>query len=373
MMVSQLANAFASKGYDVEILCTYNLGKPAFKINQGVHIRYLTSYVPNREAFYNACRSFHIPKIILEGLKGMRILYTKKKVLKDAFRGIKEGIIISTRNEDSVLLSRYGHKEVLKIAQIHHEVHEGDRVHRDLMSRYEEIDAIVLLTEEQKNEIQRAQEKKGLYIPSVEIGNFIIPSPHGIPISREKTILSVGRLHEEKGFLRLLEIFQKVQKDCPDWRLEIIGDGAQKPILMDMAKKLKIEQYVVFYGAVSNEEIRQRMAKASIYAMTSYHEGFGIVLLEAMDEGLPIISFDIRVGPRAIIEHGHQGYLIEDGDLESYQQTLVKLIRDAGLREALGRSGKVRAAEFYEMHIVEKWLSLFRGDLVPLKDGASTE
>lgn len=364
MMVTQMANALSAKGYEVEILCTYNLGKPAFKVDDAVRIRYLTNYTPNREAFYNAIKSFHISKAIQEGIKSLKILYAKRKVLINEFRKIKEGIIISTRNEDSVLLSRYGHKEVLKIAQIHHEVHRGDPVYKDLMSRYKNIDTIVLLTEEQKHEIQKDLEKRGIQVPCAAIGNFIVPRTSKATEHRENTILSVGRLHEEKGFLRLLEMFSQVHKVCPDWRLVIVGDGAQKEILMDTAKRLMIDEHVLFAGALSNEEIRLRMAKASIYAMTSHREGFGIVLLEAMDEGLPVISFDVRMGPRAIINHGVQGYLIEDGDLNLYQESLMKLIRDVNLRKTMGEAGSVKATEFYDKHIIEKWVSLFQGNLL---------
>ena len=140
MAVTALSNALVCRGYEVEILCTYNLGEPAYSLDNRVKVRYLTNVHPNREEFKQAIRTKNLPAIFREGVYAGRVLRLKKKVLMKQFRSIREGIIISTRNEDSVLLSRYGNPEVLKIAQLHHDHCFDKKLLRDFTHHYQNID-----------------------------------------------------------------------------------------------------------------------------------------------------------------------------------------------------------------------------------------
>lgn len=361
-IVTQSANAFVECGYDVTILCTYNLGKPAFDVDPRVTIEYLTEYVPNREAFKSALKSMKVHKIVSEGWTAARILRAKKKVLMDAFRSISEGIIISTRNEDSVLLAKYGHKDVLKIAQIHHDVLPGDKVSRVIRNRYEGIDVLAVLTDEVKKEMEESILKKDTTVQCVTMENFIVPLGMDGSSEREKTIISVGRLHKDKGYPRLLRIFKDVHKRFPDWKLQIVGDGLLREELESLVRSYGLDTHVEFTGFLDNREMRKRMLEASVFAMTSIHEGFGIVLVEAMDSGLPVISFDVRVGPRSIITHGVNGYLVKDEDYEAYADCLSKLMEEEALRNSFADEAKKRARDFYKSHIIEKWIRIFEED-----------
>ena len=126
MAVTLLANAFTEYGYDVEILCTYNLGQPVYKLDDRVKVTYLTDVRPNREEFRAAIKSKNPFKILKEGLYSVKVLRLKKSTLIKKFKEIQDGIIVSTRNEHSVLLSKYGNDGVKKIAQLHHD-HLFDR------------------------------------------------------------------------------------------------------------------------------------------------------------------------------------------------------------------------------------------------------
>lgn len=358
-IIAQSANAFIEHGYDVTILCTYNLGKPAFHIDDQVNIEYLTDFEPNREEFKAALKNHKLQKVIKEGIKSVKILRAKKKVLIRAFNRITEGIIISTRNEDSILLAKYGHKDVLKIAEIHHDVIPGDKVSKDIRKRYDGIDYLAVLTDEVKDEMEQSILTKDTKIKCITIENFIIPLDMKESMPRNKTIVSVGRLHRDKGYDRLLDIFKRINKHYPEWKLQIIGDGILRDELMMKARSNHIDQQVEFTGFLDNKEMRKKMHEASIYAMTSIHEGFGIVLIEAMDSGLPVISFNVRVGPRSIITHGVDGYLIEDNDYDSYVYHLSKLIENTELRCEIAANAKKRAEDFYKSNIINKWIQIF--------------
>lgn len=362
-IISQSANAFAELGYDVTILCTYKLGEPAFFISDKVKIDYLTFYKPNRDEFKSALKRFRLHKVLMEGVRAVRILRAKKKVLIDAFKSISEGIIISTRNEDTVLLAKYGHPAVLKIAQIHHDVVPGDKVSKDIRNRYNGIDYLAVLTDEVKRDMENLVLPEDSKIKCVTIENFIVPIDIEKPISRSKTIISVGRLHPDKGYHRLLRIFKEIHHRYPEWMLQIVGDGSLRESLEDMAEKLEISSHVDFIGFLNNSQMRRKMNEASIFAMTSIHEGFGIVLVEAMDSGLPVVSFDVRVGPRSIITHGLNGFLIKDDDYEQYIDHICNLIENTELREKLAENAEIRARDFYKSKIIEKWVSIFEANI----------
>lgn len=360
-VVCQLANYFVELGHPVTILCTYKLGEPVYDIDPRVTIKYLTKYAPNREAFKKALRSKSIPQILKEGMYAVKVLLMKKVVLIQEFKKIKSGIVISSRNEDTVLLSKYGQKDVLKIAHIHHDVLQRDMVGKSMIRNYKNIRAVVLLTEELKSEVERFLTKKYPHIKCVAIANAIEPLGFApFDQKREKTIITVGRLHPDKGYQRLLEIFQEVHAKHPEWRLQIIGDGVLKEQLMKQAELLGIMSSVDFLGYLDNEKSRSMMMKSSIYVMTSVREGFGIVLVEAMDAGLPAVAFDVRVGPRSIITDGKTGYLIEDGKNHEFAKKLISLMEDNSLREQLGLQAKDEAAKYYRDNVFSKWTTLFR-------------
>lgn len=359
MMVTQMANALVNKEYDVYILCTYNLGKPSYPIDEKVNISYLTSYRPNRNEFKDALSSFKLLRLFQEGYQSIKILRAKRKVLIKAFKNIDKGIIISTRNEDSVLLSKYGNSKVLKIAQIHHEIAMGDKFTRDIHGRYDNIDYLAVLTEEAKDMIEKNVFKKETKTKCVVLENFINPITFSKTIKREKVIVAVGRLHPDKGYSRLLEIFSEVHRIHPEWRLRIIGDGPIKDSLIRIAKEFNISSSVDFLGFMSNYETRMEMRKSSIYAMTSLREGFGIVIIEAMEAGLPVLSFDGSIGPRSIIQHGENGFIVKDDDISLYVKYLEKLIKDEGLRTQMSVAAIKRSQNYFMDRVIGKWINLF--------------
>lgn len=363
IMVTQMADAFVRMGYKVHILCTYNLGAPAYPLNDEVELIYLTDYRPNRDEFKAALKKMNPLRIIKEGIQSLKILRAKKKVLIHAFQRIEDGVIISTRNEDSVLLSRYGRKDVVKIAQIHHEISAGDKYTNDIAKRYVNIDYLAVLTEETKKLVEHLWKNKNQKTECIVMENFIKPFQTDETYIREKVILSVGRLHPDKGYDRLLRMFSSIHKKHPEWRLKIIGAGSLKEELIRQSQELGIRPHVEFTGFMDNHHARLEMRKASFYAMTSSKEGFGIVLVEAMEAGLPVISFDGSSGPRSIVTHGENGFLVEKDNESEYVSYIEKLIEDTNLREKISASARIRAEDFYVDRILSKWENIFSKEL----------
>lgn len=155
-------------------------------------------------------------------------------------------------------------------------------------------------------------------------------------IKRENIIISVGRLHLEKGFIRLMDIFSKL--NAPNWKLMIVGGGIHEAEIKQKAVDLGIESKVIFTG--SQAEIDKFLAKAKIYVMSSYKEGFPNALCEAMAAGLACLSFDIVAGPSDIINNGIDGILVPDDDLIEMQDKIQYLIDNPMEIERLGTAAK---------------------------------
>lgn len=359
MAISLMSNAFIKKGYSVTILSLYQLGEPAYPISPRVKIEYLTDVKPNKKEFKAAVKSKNPFRILKEGFYAVKVLRLKKTALVKRIKEISEGIIISTRNEHSVLLSKFGKDSVLKIAQLHHDHCFEKKLLADIQKRYKRIDTFTLLTDQLTAEVEKLLEGTGSRTRCVTMENFLEECEFPIDFEKkEKTVVAVGRLHPVKGFDRLLEIWKESVKDHPDWKLVIIGDGDEKQKLLDLADRLGIRDSVVFTGALNHDEVMERMQKSSVYAMTSHSEGFPFVLIEAMACGLPPVAFDVRVGPRAIIQDGLSGRLIEDGETASYVKALNEWMDRDDLRTELSKNAVLRAKDFSEETILQKWLAV---------------
>ena len=258
------------------------------------------------------------------------------------------------------MLSKYANKEVLKIAQLHHDHCFEEKLLDDIKNRYQNIDYFALLTDRLTAEVKDMLKGKNNHTQCLTIENFLEQTDNMADInSKEKTVVAVGRFHKVKGFDRLLEIWRNIVTQNPEWKLCLVGDGDEMQNLRDITQKLNIEDSVVFTGALSQPQVLETMKKASLFAMTSHSEGFPFVLIEAMSCALPVVAFDVRVGPGAIVENEINGLLIEDNDNTAFATAVCHLLTDDETRIKYSENALARAKCFSEEKIVEKWLTLF--------------
>jgi glycosyltransferase involved in cell wall biosynthesis len=359
MMVSALANALVRRDFPVEILCTYRLGEPAYSLEAAVKVTYLTQDQPNRAAFEEARQQKRWGAVLREGLRAIGILLRKRRTIKQALRAIASGIVISTRNEHSLLLSKYGQPDVIKIAQLHHDHGFDPHLFRDLERRYTHIDALALLTDQTTQEIESMLSARQVPLHCVTIPNFITPVPT-FSVAKRSQVLAAGRLHPDKDFASLLRIWAKVCPQFPQWHLKIVGDGPLRQELSDYIQTLGLESQTELSPAMPHEDLLKEMASSSIFALTSQSESFGLVLVEAMACGTPCVSFDIRVGPSAIFGNTKSGILIEQRDEIQFAEALAKLMASSQERERLGARARERAQHFTEDAVMTQWISLFQ-------------
>lgn len=357
--ICQMANLFAGR-YEVEILSVYDMpNAPAFPLDRRVKVRYLLKDTPNREAWRAALSGHDLSGLARESLRAVKILRGKKRAVIDAIRSADEGVIITTRPEDNVLLSKFGRPGVLKIAQLHQDHRFDPKLVRSFQKDYGGVDVFALLTPGLRDEVRDMLKGHNDRTEAVYIPNFLERFPENTDrYPREKTVLAVGRLNEVKRFELLIRLFASLHGQFPDWKLRIVGEGEERGRIEAAVKELHAEDYVNLTGRRDADGVEEEMLRASVYAMTSRSEGFPFVLLEAQSCGLPVVAFDVRVGPGFVVQNGVNGYLAADMVYEDFCEKIASLMKDEALRHEMAEAAKARASEFSREKVAEIWYSI---------------
>lgn len=173
---------------------------------------------------------------------------------------------------------------------------------------------------------------------------------------RYYTALSVGRLNHQKGFDKLLLIWSEFIKTNSNWILNIAGDGELCSELVTMTKELRIENNVKFLGRVKDLSLLYQ--ESDVFLMTSRYEGLPMVLLESKSWALPVIAFDCPTGPREIINHKEDGFLIENDNNESFLKHLNMISNSDELLFDMSKATINTFKEFDAEKIKREWCSL---------------
>ena len=226
-------------------------------------------------------------------------------------------------------------------------------------------DQIVVLTEKDKQDWQQAGCANVKCIPNPCAIKYRVVSSEYRVVSSEygvqsiKTLLGVGRLHEQKGFDMLLEAWNNVQRDnvqcTKDWTLRIVGEGPQRAALEQQIKDLQLSN-VVLAGRVEN--MVEEYAAASLFVLSSRYEGLPLALIEAMWCGLPCMSFDCPHGPAELLEDD-RGWLVPAMDVEKLTQQIIYAMTHMEEAKARAQRAQEYAYEKYsEANIMPQWIEL---------------
>jgi glycosyltransferase involved in cell wall biosynthesis len=206
----------------------------------------------------------------------------------------------------------------------------------------------------------------------IEVIPYTISLPEAAPapsMSQDGTgpVLFVGRLVERKGVAHLVEAIARLAGGSVGPRLEIVGDGPERTGLEALAQRLGVADRVVFRGKIPPAELQASYARAAVCVLPSVldargdTEGLGVVLLEAMNHGTPVIASRIG-GIPDIVEDGVSGLLVPPGDADALAAALRRLRDDPALARRLGEAGRRRLREQFSWPaIVQRWLDLYTG------------
>ena len=354
--VAALANILCTK-YEVEIACTYKLyDNSSFYIDPKVKIKYLTDVVPNKKELKDAIKKKNIISIFKEGIKSVSVLRKRKSSMINYIKNCDSDCIIATRDIFDEWLSIYGKEECLKIGWEHNHHHGNMKYASTIVRSCKNLDYLVLVSDNLRKYYSKEMKKyncKCVFIP-----NIVDNMPDELSSVSSKKLVSVGRLSKEKGYMDLLEIFNKLHNIYPDWTLDIVGDGPEKDNMTKYIDDNNLNEFVTLHGFQKKDYIDKLLHEASIYLMTSFTESFGIVLIEAMSHGLPCVAFNSAEGANELINSGENGYLIKNRNHDAYIKKVIDLIEDKKIRKRIGKAGFEVSKKFESNVVGDKWFQL---------------
>lgn len=351
------ANYFAEHfGYDITIILTEGKDKPLFyplsdkikvvNLNIGFEDLWTCSFTKKIFVYLKKQRQFKraLNKELMRLLPDITISLLRREInfindIKDGSKKIGE-LHINRANYRNFKIEKAGLIKTLfaKLWSV------------NLVLHLKKLDKLVVLTEKDRE-------------AWVELDNVIsIPDPlpfvpQKISALDNKRVVAIARYSHEKGIDLLLKAWAETEKGCNDWRLDVYGDGDTTPY-EQLIDTLGINRSrCALHGRTNNVE--QEYVNSSLFVLSSRFEGFGMVLIEAMACGLPVVSFDCPWGPRSIISDGVDGFLAENGSPLHLSSCMLKILKNPDLLETMAKSAIINVKRFRVEIVVQQWHQLF--------------
>lgn len=215
-------------------------------------------------------------------------------------------------------------------------------------------DGYIFQTERVKQMFSKKIQEKSCVIPNAVSNPYMMGI---IETRREKVISNMGRLENQKGQDVLIKAFNIVQKEHPEYKLVIYGEGSKRKKLKNLIEELNLKDKVTLAGKVKKAILE--VNKSEIFVFTSRFEGMPNALMEAMACGLPCISTDCIAGPSEIIENGKNGILVEVDNVEQIAQKINFLIENKEKAKQMGNEARKILETHSTDKIFEKYYNYF--------------
>ena len=333
-VLSVLANELAFRSIDVCICCLeeYEKNEISYDLDPTVKCRYIAK----------------------EGLKRKGLL-RRLIALRREIKRHKPDIIVSfmVHNAIQSILSSYG----LRTPVI---LRTANTPSSELNTKATKLLGKILLPKISGAVFQNSTQKQG-YISVIKCPVTIIKNPAEKNIYWEipkeyknKSILSVGRLVEQKNHILLIKAFARISGDFPGWILKICGEGSLEEDITSEINNLNLSDRVKLLGFV--KEIHDEMHKASIFVLSSNYEGMPNVLIEAMCTGCACISTDFGETVKDIIVNNENGIIVPVNDVVRLSSAMKDLMADENMRKDLGQKAISLRDKLDMIKIVDEWM-----------------
>ncbi len=304
--------------------------------------------------------------ILKRGWIYFRLLKLYKSRLTSTLRRIKPNITLTTISRDIDFLTSINDGS-LKIAEAHvskkyirnnHLLQQKGGLYKivgriwnlKMEQAIRKFTELVVLTNDD------AYNWKGIRSTTV-IPNALPFYPAPTSSCQNKIVISVGRLEEQKGYDLLIDAWRIVATKFPDWILKIYGEGSLYNQLTEQIKKNNLEKNIFLEKPVNN--IIDHYLQSSIFVLSSRFEGFGMVLIEAMACGLPVVSFNCPNGPSDIISDGMDGFLAENGNIQQLAEKICFIMDNEENRIEMGKKARSNVSRYKKEVIMNQWCTLF--------------
>ena len=352
-VISLLANNFAERGYEVEMIALTSISPDYYPLNPKV-------------------KFIHADKVSKGGLLG-ELWWFRQHIKKEqpevviafmeavyefvllALLGTKVPVISSERKDPATLgpLRKILRWMLLPTAAAHVvQTHHIKKYYSKLIQKkthviYNPVNEKVFETSYDNDD---DNENSGLRIKE----------------ERLNRIISVGRLYPQKNQKMMIEAFAKIAPKFPEWSLVIYGEGPERDFLESLVSSLfaKTHQQAVKIQVSSRislpgrcETVIEEVAKSKVFCLSSDYEGMSNAMIEALCVGTPVISTRVS-GTDELIRNGENGLLVDIGDTDGLAKVFEKLLSNQELREQIGKEGQKLATQFKTDTIVDQWEEL---------------
>lgn len=305
-----------------------------------------------RSTFGNLLVSFHKRRL-------------HKKRLEEFLLNLRPDIVISVGTSEKYMLLSMKNRTWKVIREFHferfyrkkHALTRFDRLMASLTDFYEfhfkikKYDKIVLLTHEDREANWHNWTKTTVVPNSI---SFSCENPSSL---NEKCVSMVGRLEPIKNCGSMIRAFNMVVKRHPDWTLRLYGDGSEREKLQQLIDDLGMHGNAELMGFTN--DVKTAFTMSSIACLSSLSEGLPLVIIEAMECGVPFVSYQCPCGPKDLITEGVDGFLVPVNDEETMANRICQLIEDEELRRAMGQAAKEKARNYHIDNITKQWMTLF--------------
>jgi glycosyltransferase involved in cell wall biosynthesis len=303
-----------------------------------------TASVIDREIDVDAVRAIHVNGLLWTGLALPLIRRRQRKRLSAP-------IIVTVHGVDPLLCSVAEDKSILQL----------------IRAVWQEADLVTVCGGPLRAHVEHlgAPMSKVHVVP---VGNdAFAEEAHAVEAADALVVISVANLNESKAIdVNLRAVAQVIGRRGPQTlRYWIVGDGPERERLIELVRTLRLEHVVTFFGRLTHDQTLDLIARAGVLSVPSYVEAFGIVYLEGMAAGKPVIGCR-GTGAEDTIRDGETGFLVPQRDPGAVAQALERLLDDAPLRRSMGQAGRRRARQFTWRANVQRHLNLFESVAHPI-------
>jgi poly(glycerol-phosphate) alpha-glucosyltransferase len=188
---------------------------------------------------------------------------------------------------------------------------------------------------------------------------FVVPNPVDLPpeppvVERDPRLVSVvARLEGQKRISDAVKAFAHVLEELPDARLEIYGKGSRHDAIQRVIDRLELGGSVTLKG--HDPHARDALWRSSAFMMTSLFEGYPLSTLESLSHGCPVVSYDIKYGPREQITDGQDGFVVEPGDTRALADRVIELLKDPALVRRMSKAARAKATQHGYDRFLSDW------------------
>ncbi|PSL31701.1 poly(glycerol-phosphate) alpha-glucosyltransferase [Planomicrobium soli] len=219
------------------------------------------------------------------------------------------------------------------------------KTYQYLIDHADKADKIIVLTQEQLNDLLDLgiDPAKMTVIPHSMDDAETVDTTSRKP---DKKFVFIGRIVPQKQVHHIVHAFSKVVKKHPDHWIEIYGDGKERNDVLQLIDELQVGEHVKMMGRTDNIQGVFQNAIASV--ISSHYEGFGLVIMESLHYGCPVISYDFKYGPKDLLTDGENGFIIEKDNIDLLAETIIKMIENPISDVKLSN-------DYYLSSTIEKW------------------